>query len=64
MQNDVTVQNSGSIVFLHLNTDAAWEFVNEYVSDEALYFGNALAVEPRYAGAILEGMAEDGLTIE
>lgn len=63
MSNDVTVQNSGSIVLLHLNTKAAKDWVFNNVSDEALFFGGALAVEARYVGEILDGMTEDGLVV-
>ncbi len=61
---DVTIQNEGSIYLAHLNTDAAREWVNENVSDESQYFGQALVVEPRYLDNLIAGMCEAGLTVE
>ena len=58
----VTVQH-GSIVLLHLHTDAARDWVRDNVSDEAQYFGAALVVEPRFVAHLVEGMIASGLVI-
>jgi hypothetical protein len=60
---DVTVENHGSLLLFRLNTDEAREWVDEYVADDAQYFGGALVVEPRYASNLANGMADDGLEV-
>lgn len=61
---DVTIENHGSIMLFRLNTDAAEEWVDTYVSDDAQLWGGALVVEPRYAGNLAAGMVDDGLEVE
>ena len=60
---DVRVVNNGSIVLFHLNTSEASNWVEENVSKEAQYFGNALVVEPRYVADLVAGMRHDGLEV-
>jgi len=60
---DVTVQNEGTIFLFHLHTDAAREWVGEYVPDPA-WFGESLAVEHRYARDLAQGMLDDGLVLQ
>lgn len=59
---DVDVRNEGSVFLFHLNTEAAKDWVAENVSGESMYFGDALVVEPRYAGDLAAGMINDCLT--
>ena len=59
----MTVTNHGSIILFHLNTPEAKTWVEAHVS-EPMYHGYALAVEPRYAEQLAEGMRDDGLTVE
>lgn len=61
--SDVTIEHVGSLMLFHLNTDAARDWVDEYVQDEAEFFGGALVVEPRYASNLANGMADDGLEV-
>jgi hypothetical protein len=61
---DIRVENHGSIVLLHAVTPAAHTWLVEHTPDDAPWFGDALAVEPRYVGDILNGAREDGLEIE
>lgn len=61
---DFTVENHGSIVLLRPNTEAAREWLDEHISDDAQTFGNAIAIEPRYVGDILYGIEGDGLTYD
>lgn len=63
MTNDVTIDNHGSLFLFRLNTEAAKEFVEEYVAGDAQFFGGALSVEHRYAYDLAEGMVENGLTV-
>ena len=57
---DVSVQPEGKIFLFHLNTQAAKAWVDEHVSGEAQYWGDALVVEDRYVGVIAAAMVNDG----
>jgi hypothetical protein len=61
---DVTVENHGSIFLFRPMNDAARQHLEENVSDGAQWFGGALAVEPRYAGALAQALIEDGMEVE
>lgn len=62
---DVTVQNEGTILLFHLNTEAAQEWVEHHVETESYqWFGPALVVEHRYADTLVAGMQNDGLEVE
>jgi hypothetical protein len=58
---DFEVQDEGTIVLIRPTSKAASEWIEEHIPDDAPWFGNALAVEHRYAGDIVCGMMEDGL---
>ena len=60
---DVSIENHGSLILFRLLTPAATDFVDENVSEDAQFLGNALAVEPRYAQNLAEGMIEAGLAV-
>lgn len=60
---DVSLENHGSIVLLRPLTDAAKLWISEKVSGDALWFGGAVAVEPRFVGPIVEGLENDGLVV-
>jgi hypothetical protein len=59
--SDFTIENHGSLFLVRPLTEAARDWLNDHVADEAQWFGGALAVEPRYVDALVEGMVEDGL---
>jgi hypothetical protein len=60
---DYYVENSGSIVTITPQSDAAKEWIDENVHTESWqWLGRALGVEARYAGDLLYGMQEAGLT--
>lgn len=61
---DVVVTNHGTIFTFLPQTDAAREWCNEHLPDDAQMFGDAYVVEHRYAGDIADGMAGDGLILE
>ena len=66
VQVDVTVINHGSIYVLHPQTPAGVEWVNENIGKDNGYqpqWPNVI-VEPRYVGAIIEGMIADGLEVD
>jgi len=60
---DVQVSNEGSLFLFTPLTTAAREWINENVTGETTWFGNALVVEHRYAGDLAQGMAGDGLEV-
>jgi hypothetical protein len=61
---DVEVMDEGSVVMLRPLTEAANDWIDENIPDDALWFGGALAVEWRYADAIIDGMQCDGLEVQ
>lgn len=61
---DFRFTNHGSITILTPLTEAAQEWVDENLPEDALGFGGGVVIEPRYAGSILEGLQDDGLTID
>jgi hypothetical protein len=61
---DIFVENYGSIFLFRPMTQAATEWISGHVQDDAQWFGNALAVESRYALDLADGMYCDGLTLE
>lgn len=62
---DIVVEDGGSIMLLRPLTDAAKTWLEEGTSAESWqWFGGALAVERRYALAIVQGAMDDGLTVE
>jgi hypothetical protein len=60
---DIEISNQGSIFLFLPITAAGREWIDENVQEDAQFFGNALAVEHRFAGDLAEGMAADGLIL-
>lgn len=62
---DFSFANHGSIALLTPRSKAAKAWIDENVeqNDETQYWGTSICIEPRYCGAILEGIMEAGLTI-
>jgi hypothetical protein len=54
--------NGGAVFLLRPRTDAAHEWIAEYVP-EPVWFGPSLAVEHRYVEDLILGMREDGLVV-
>ena len=61
--SDVQITDHGSIVLFQLNTLTARRWVAHNVPEDAPFFGDALAVEPRDVEALACGMAADGLEV-
>ena len=61
--SDFLFANHGSVTVLTPLTEAAQEWVDNNLPDDALTFGRGIVIEPRHAGPILEGVVEDGLTV-
>jgi hypothetical protein len=62
-RRDVDLALHGSIDLLTPLTPEAQAWVKENIPDDAQWFGGALAVEPRYAPDIVQGMIDDGLAV-
>ena len=60
---DFTVTGGGTIYLLQPHTAAATEWIAEHISDDAQFMGDAVAVEHRYIGNIVQGIQRDGLTV-
>lgn len=63
MEADVRIIGGGSVFVFLLLTPAAWRWIDERVSGDRQMLGCGLAVEHRYAAALAEGMAADGLIL-
>lgn len=61
--SDFIISDHGSIMLLYPYSEAAQDWLDENIGDEAQYHGKSLAIEPRYAGEIARGIANDGLGI-
>lgn len=62
--HDFRVENHGSVFLLRPLTVRAHDWIVAHVADDALWFGRALVVEPRYVENIVDGMTIDGLSGE
>lgn len=60
---DVRLEDHGTIFLFHPLTVDAHEWLLENVSDDAIYWGDALVVEHRYARQLAEGMKRGGLHV-
>jgi hypothetical protein len=61
---DIAFENHGSIVLIRGLSEAGQAWLDENVGDdETQYFGNAIAAEPRYCSAIMEGAIEAGMAV-
>jgi hypothetical protein len=65
-QLDFIVEDHGSIILLRPITDAAREWVEEYIGEDNGYQGlwPTVTIEGRYLARIIDGIREDGLAIE
>jgi hypothetical protein len=59
---DIIIENHGSVVLVRPITNTGHKWIDEHVDSEGWqWFGDALAVEPRYVGGLVEGAVNDGL---
>ena len=61
--SDVTVENHGTVMLFVPQTEKGREWIVEHGSSP-VWFGGALACEPRYAIDLAQGMLDDGLEVE
>ena len=62
-QADVEVIDHGTVVLFRPITQTCQEWIEDNVQQDAMWFGGSLAAEHRYALLLIEGMADDGLTL-
>ena len=61
---DLQFTNHGSIITCEPVSEAGQAWLADHVDlEEAQFFGNAVAMEPRYAWDICEGARLDGLSV-
>jgi len=58
---DFRCENHGSLFLLLPISPAAFAWIEEHLPADRITFGSAVVIEPRYVGAILLGLQEDGL---
>ena len=63
MNPDISIEDHGTLFLFRMNTPAAAEWVSQNVQEDAQFFGDALAVEHRYAQDLAAGMQADGLVL-
>lgn len=61
---DVRVENHGSIFLFQPMTELGRTTIEERAPEDAMYFGDALVVEHRYARDVAASMLDDGLELE
>lgn len=63
-RRDIRIENCGSIMLFNPLTTVGKEWMDENVeADGYQWLGNKLAVEPRYARDLAQGMLDNGLTV-
>lgn len=61
---DIYISDHGSVVLFQPLTAAAHEWMEANINPESWrWFGPSLAVDQRYAGALIDGALEDGLEV-
>jgi len=61
---DFLFRDHGSITTLLPLNDEARGWLEEHTNgDDVTWFGGALVIEPRYVGAIIDGIIADGLGV-
>ncbi len=61
---DFTVENHGTIFLFIPNTSRADSHLTDSVYDDAIWLGDALVVEHRYAKDLMTNLVEKGFSIE
>jgi hypothetical protein len=61
---DFFVENHGSIFLLRPVTPSASVWISDYIPDDAQTVGEAVVVEHRYIGDIVQGIMRGGLAVQ
>jgi hypothetical protein len=60
---DFTLTDGGSVCLLTPTTREARGWLDENIGEDAMYFGNGLAIERQYVRQILDGIQADGFEV-
>jgi hypothetical protein len=60
---DFTFVDGGSVCLLIPATREARRWLDDNIGEDAIYFGQGLAVERRFASQILDGIQADGFEV-
>lgn len=63
-QTDFTFSNHGTIFLVSCNNADALAHMQANVDDEAMWMGDSLCVEHRYAADLREALIEDGFAVD
>jgi hypothetical protein len=61
--SDFIVQDEGTIFLLQPLTDAAQEWIDEHIPEDAMYLRSAVVVEHRFICDIIAGVTSVGLRV-
>lgn len=61
---DVLFENHGSICILQPLTEDGRVWIEANVQSDRMFYGGGLVVEPRYVDVIVNGMINDGLSVQ
>ena len=64
MEADFTLSDQGSICILTPIGEAGETWLSENIGDDAMRWGAGVVIEHRYVDDIIEGIQNDGLTVE
>lgn len=62
--HDFTFHDDGSICTIKPNTNEAEQWILDWIPKDAPMIGGAIGIERRYVGDVLDGIHDDGLTLE
>jgi hypothetical protein len=63
-RTDIYVEDHGSVWLFRPITDAGKEWLKNTAPEDTQFLGNAMAVEPRYAGGVIHAAKSDGLEVQ
>jgi hypothetical protein len=61
---DFRIEGGGTVYLFRPLTETAREHLEANVQEDAQWFGDALAVEHRYAGPLAEALTQEGFRLE
>ena len=64
MSYDFAVSDEGSLIILSPLTEAASEWIDEHIPEDAPVWGAGVAIERNYFPAIQQGICDFGLAIK
>lgn len=62
-KHDFRFANHGSVTLLQPMTKEAEAWIEYNLPENATFFGQAVVIEPRYAGPILDAIKNDGMEV-